>query len=247
MVDHGSRGWYVSARLPMTRLIQHIRARLISGVLVLVPLAVTLKVLQILFRLVLGYVWPIARILPRDWLPEYVAGLVAFVILLGFLYVIGTLTRMMLGRRLMKWGESLLVRIPLVNSVYTWTKNLVDLLVRKEPRAFGQVVLVDFPYPGCHAIGFVGGVGTSEDGRRVVRVFLPTTPNPTSGYLLLLDEQKVKPLPISVEEALRLVVSGGILGPKQWDAAPSSPPQVHSSTGSGEVPPRSDEPAPSAS
>ncbi len=231
----------------MTRLIQHIRARLISGVLVLVPLAVTLKVLQILFRLVLGYVQPIARILPRDWLPEYVAGLVAFVILLAFLYVIGTLTRMMLGRRLMKWGESLLVRIPLVNSVYTWTKNLVDLLARREQRAFGQVVLVDFPYPGCHAIGFVGGTGTSEDGRRIIRVFLPTTPNPTSGYLLLLDEGKVKPLAMSVEEALRMVVSGGILGPKQWDAPPSSTRQDYTTTGSDEAAPRADQLAPPVS
>ncbi|MBM4155528.1 MAG: DUF502 domain-containing protein [Lentisphaerae bacterium] len=209
---------------------RHVRARLVSGVLLLVPLAVSFWVLRILFRLILGYVRPVAALMSRIPVPEYVVGLLAVLTLLLLIYAAGTLTRLVLGRRLVAWGESLLVKIPIVKTVYSSTKSVVDMLSNKNRNAFKSVVLIDFPRPGCKAIGFLGGEGTGADGRRWCRVFLPTTPNPTSGFLLLLNETEVTRTQITIEEGIRMVVSGGVLVPEEFErlevaaASASAPP-----------------------
>ncbi len=179
----------------------------------LVPLAVTFVVLRFLFRVAVGYVRPIARIVPQGRLPEHTVGAIAVLVLLAFLYLVGLLTGLVIGRRLLALGEAILGRIPIVKSVYSWTKSLVEMLSSRDRHAFTSVVLVDFPRRGSRALGFVGGVGVEADGRRIYRVFLPTSPNPTSGYLLLLDEDQVTPTRITVEEGIRMVVSGGVLAP----------------------------------
>ncbi len=221
----------------IARMFRHLRARVISGVLVLTPLAVTFVVLRFFYRLFVGYVRPIARLMPRQGLPEYAVNGLAVVALLAFLYGVGALMRMMVGRRLVGWGEAVLNRIPVVKSVYSWTKSLIELLASRDRTAFKSVVLVDFPRPGCRALGFVGGEGRTFDGRRQVRVFLPTSPNPTSGYLLLVDESEVTRLDMTIEEGVRMVVSGGVLVPPLFDGGDSPPPatedQGHGSIGTG--------------
>jgi uncharacterized membrane protein len=198
-------------------IVRHIRARLVSGVLLLVPLAVSFWVLRLLFRLILGYVRPLAAVMSRIPVPEYVVGLLAVLALLLLVYAAGTLTRLVLGRRLVAWGESLLVRIPIVKTVYSATKSLVDMLSSKNRNAFKSVVLIDFPRLGCKTIGFLGGEGTGADGKRWCRVFLPTSPNPTSGYLLILEDSEVTRTQITVEEGIRMVVSGGVLAPEEFE------------------------------
>lgn len=200
-----------------SRIARHVRARIVSGILLLVPLAASFWVLRILFRLILGYVRPVASLMSRIPVPEYVVGMLAVLTLLLLIYAAGTLTRLVLGRRLVAWGESLLVRIPVVKTVYSATKSLVDMLSNKNRNAFKSVVLIDFPRPGCKAIGFLGGEGTGADGRRWCRVFLPTTPNPTSGYLLLLEDADVTRTQITIEEGIRMVVSGGVLAPEEFE------------------------------
>lgn len=202
----------------IANLFRHIRGQVVSGVLVLLPLAATYFVLRLIYRVFVGYVRPIVRVMPQGRLPEYAIGAIAVLGLLLFLYLIGVLTRLVVGRRLVAFGEALLTRIPVVKTVYTWTKSLIEMLSRRDRNAFKSVVLIDFPRPGCRAVGFVGGEGITFDGRRQVRVFLPTSPNPTSGYLLLLDEAEVTRLNISVEEGIRMVVSGGVLVPPLFDA-----------------------------
>ncbi len=222
----------------IAHVLRHVRTRIVSGTLMLVPLAVTFVVLRFLFRLSVGYVRPIVRLMPHGKLPEYVVGAIAVLALLLFLYLVGLLTGLVIGRRLLSLGESLLARIPIVKSVYSWTKSLVEMLSSRNRSAFNSVVLVDFPRPGCRALGFVSGVSIGADGRRQYRVFLPTSPNPTSGYLLLLDEREVIPAPLSVEEAIRLIVSGGVLAPEALSGAGNPP---HSPAPSAPTP---DEPAP---
>jgi len=222
----------------IAHVLRHVRTRIVSGTLMLVPLAVTFVVLRFLFRLSVGYVRPIVRLMPHGKLPEYVVGAIAVLALLLFLYLVGLLTGLVIGRRLLSLGESLLARIPIVKSVYSWTKSLVEMLSSRNRSAFNSVVLVDFPRPGCRALGFVSGVSIGADGRRQYSVFLPTSPNPTSGYLLLLDEREVIPAPLSVEEAIRLIVSGGVLAPEALSGAGNPP---HSPAPSAPTP---DEPAP---
>ncbi|MCX7819243.1 MAG: DUF502 domain-containing protein [Kiritimatiellae bacterium] len=209
----------------MTRVFRHIRARIVSGILLLVPLAVTFLVLRFLFRFLLGYLRPIVALMPHGWLPEYAVGALAVFALLLFLYLVGLLTGWVVGRRLLAFGESLLGRIPVVKSVYSWTKNLVEMLSSRDRHAFNSVVLVNFPRPGCQALGFVSGIGRRADGRRQYRVFLPTTPNPTSGYLLLVDEDQLSETTLSVEEGIRMVISGGVLAPESLPVGP--PPSSH--------------------
>lgn len=207
----------------ITPLFRHVRSRIISGILMLVPLAVTFVVLRFLFRLAVNYIRPIVRILPQGHLPEYVVGILAVFVLLAFLYLVGLLTGLVVGRRLLNFGESLLTRIPLVKPIYSWTKNLVQMLSSRERHAFSSVVLIDFPRPGCRALGFVGGVSVGSNGRRQYRVFLPTSPNPTSGYLLLLDEEEIILTSLTVEEGIQMVVSGGVLAPDALFGTPQEP------------------------
>ncbi len=213
----------------IAKVLRHVRSRIVSGILMLVPLAVTFVVLRFLFRVAVAYVRPIARLVPAGRLPEYAVGAIAVLVLLAFLYLVGLLTGLVIGRRLLALGEAILGRIPIVKSVYSWTKNLVEMLSSRDRHAFNSVVLVDFPRPGCRALGFVGGVGVEADGRRVYRVFLPTSPNPTSGYLLLLDEDQVTHTQITVEEGVRMVVSGGVLAPDALDGRAPSPPDLPAS------------------
>lgn len=188
-----------------------------SGILLLVPLAVTVFILQLLYGFIVRYVRPVGTILSRIPIPEVVVGILAVLALLLTLYLLGALTRMMLGRKLLTLGESMLTRIPIVRTVYTSTKSLVDMLSAKNRNAFKSVVLVEFPRPGFRAVGFVGGEGVTSDGVRQVRVFLPTAPNPTSGFLLLVDESMVIRTKMTVEEGLRLVISGGVLVPAGYE------------------------------
>ncbi len=201
----------------VARFVRHVRARIVSGILLLVPLAVSFWVLRILFRLILGYVRPVASIMSPMPVPKRVVDILAVLGLLLILYTAGLLTRLMLGRRLLAWGESLLARIPIVKTVYSATKSVVDLLSSKNRTAFKSVVLIDFPRPGVKVIGFLGGEGIGKDGKHWCRVFLPTTPNPTSGYLLLMNGAEVTRTDITVEEGLRMVVSGGVLAPAEFD------------------------------
>lgn len=200
-------------------MVRHVRSRLVSGILLFVPLAVSFWFLRILFHLILGYVRPMASVISRIRVPEYVVGLLAVLALLLILYAAGTLTRLVLGRRIVAWGESLLVKIPIVKTVYSSTKSVVDMLSNKNRNAFKSVVLIDFPRQGVKAIGFLGGEGMGSDGRHWCRIFLPTTPNPTSGYLLLMDASEVTRTRITIEEGIRMVVSGGVLAPPEFDVS----------------------------
>jgi len=143
--------------------------------------------------------------------------------------MVGALTRNMVGRRLVGLGERVLLRIPIVKNVYGASKQFLDAFTVPGKSAFRQVVLVQFPREGVYAIGFVASLaapGWNGNGEPTVNVFVPTAPNPTSGYVLLVPQRELVPLPITVEEGLKLVVSGGIIVPAAMERGPSRVPQV---------------------
>jgi len=194
----------------------HLKTRMISGMLVLGPLVITLFILKLIFAALTAFVLPVLR--PwLDWLPEFVLVFIAIVAALLMIYLVGMFTTHFLGRRFIKMGENLMLKLPIVKSVYSASKQVMDTFSNSTKAAFTATVLVSFPHPGARALGFVTGTILDPDGRKLYRIFVATTPNPTSGFLILLPEEDVTFTDISVEDGIKMIVSGGMLAPKQYE------------------------------
>lgn len=189
-----------------------LRRYFIAGLLVFLPLAVTYTVLAWLFALLDNF---LGRVVTA-WLGYKVPGLgLAATILVVF--VMGAVVTNVLGRRLVGAFEAVLMRIPLARSIYSATKQVSDSIFNKRRGAFQRAVLVEWPRKGLYSVGFVTGESTGETQiktpPRVFNVFIVTTPNPTTGFLILVPEEEIIPLDMSVEDALKLVISGGLVSP----------------------------------
>lgn len=210
----------MSAETPVRRFWRHIYSRMLTGVVFVVPVILTIWVLQIIYGLLDG---PLRLLLNLVWRPvfgwELPSG-VGLVLTLLLLYGSGVLAANVFGRRFLEFGESLLQRMPLVNSVYNAARQVVRTLSRSEQPAFQRVVLVEFPSKGLWTVAFQVGTIHMGQGRQLVKVYVPTTPNPTSGFLQLLPQENVHPTDISVEDAMKMVVSGGILAPEKINLRP---------------------------
>jgi len=127
------------------------------------------------------------------------------------------LTANFIGGQIVKWWEELLNRVPVVRGIYSTLKSMTDILSFKEKDRFNRVVLIQFPKNGHYCFAFVTGVTRGEiqdiSPDPLLNVYVPTSPNPTSGYFLLVPEKEVMPVEISVEEAMKLIVSGGLYSP----------------------------------
>jgi len=204
---------------------------LVTGILVLVPGVVSLMVLVGLVRWVARNVK--FGILPDSvspgfaHLPELVIQLLnralqfadfglSLLIVLAVILVVGAVAHNYLGRRLIKWGEAWITRVPLLGMVYKALQQLVEAVFSRESK-FNRVVLLQYPRPGIWSLGFVSRDSSEffnrETGRKMWNVFLPTTPNPTSGYLILVPKSECQELDMSIEEAFNLIISGGIIDP----------------------------------
>ena len=200
-----------------------LRGYFIAGILVTAPVGITFYLAYIFLTFIDNQVTPLIpeRYNPNFYLPFGIPGL-GLIVLIVVLTVIGWLTAGIVGRFVVSLGERIVHRMPVVRSVYGATKQIIETVVAQQSEAFRQVVLFEYPRRGCWAVGFVTGrtVGevqnvTADD---VVNVFLPTTPNPTSGYLLFVPRSELVVLGMSVEEGIKMVVSGGIVTPP--DARP---------------------------
>ncbi len=192
---------------------------LITGLLIWVPLAITLWVLD----LIVTAMDRSLLLLPAEWRPDYLLGIhiPGFGVILSVAIVLatGVLGHNIIGRRLVIWWEELLGRIPIVRSIYSSVKQVSDTMFSSSGHSFRKAVLVEFPQRGQWTIGLV--VGTP--GARVTRhlrgdmmtVFVPTAPNPTSGYTIIVNPAEVKELDISVDEALKFIISLGVVAPNE--------------------------------
>jgi uncharacterized membrane protein len=206
------------------RLWRNIRSRTLAGILFVVPLGVTIWILELLFRFVGGllFINKLAEnLIGRDspWVP-WVALAIGFLATLILIYLIGVLATNMVGRRLLHLGESLILRLPLVKSIYGSAKQVIQTVSVPEGAQFKSVVLIQFPSPGMWALGFNTGTMQDQQGQIYVKVYVPTTPNPTSGFLELLPAEDVKQTNITVEDALKMMISGGILSPEKFEVLP---------------------------
>jgi uncharacterized membrane protein len=202
----------------------HLQRYLITGLLTLLPLWLTWVVFDFLFRLLSGVSAPwvsalatwLTRQFPaaRGWMDEpWLQSLFALLATLLVVYLVGLLATRVFGQRLLGAVDSLIARIPLAQTIYGGAKKLLDL-VQTRPDGAQRVVLIDFPHPGMKAVGLVTRVfRNAADGREYAAVYVPTTPNPTSGYLELVPVEALTPTDWSMDQAMAFIISGGAIAP----------------------------------
>jgi uncharacterized membrane protein len=201
------------------------RRRLFAGIVVIVPVGITVMVLRFLYDLTAGRLTPITKILIEP-LPDYIVPIGSILFLVFVTYVIGLAASVVIGRKVIGLAEMLLDRIPVVKTVYGASKQAVQVLSDQDATTnYESAVIVDFPRSGMKALAFVTGkVQIAVTGENTVidhySVFIPTTPNPTSGYLEFVPVTAVQPSGLSVEDAIKSVMSGGLIIPDGFGPAP---------------------------
>jgi uncharacterized membrane protein len=190
------------------------RKYFITGMLVLVPLAVTVWVLSA----VIGTLDKSLVLVPMQWRPQtYIPGLGAL-ITLAIVFLTGVLTNNLVGKWVLRFWERLLHRIPVVNSIYGSVKQVSDTLFSSSGNAFRKAVLIPYPHERSYTIAFLTGVPGGDVRNHLVgdyvSVYVPTTPNPTSGFFLMMERSKVVELDMSVDAALKYIVSMGVVAPE---------------------------------
>lgn len=202
------------------------RGVFVTGLFIILPIWVTFWVLQLVVGKIDASLTPLIYQLVRwaglgAWIEHawvnYVAPVLSVVLAVMAIYLVGLIGGNVLGRQIFKALESVLLRVPVVRSIYSTARQFLDTFSRPEGQAFSSVVLVEFPRPGSWALGFLTGDTQGEVNARMqeqlVNVFLPTAPNPTSGYVVFVPKRDVVRLDMTVDDALKMIVSGGVLTP----------------------------------
>ncbi|MBU9615597.1 DUF502 domain-containing protein [Burkholderia multivorans] len=189
----------------------------LTGLLVLVPLAITLWVLG----LIIGTMDQTLLLLPESWQPERMLGFhlpgIGAVLTLAFVFVVGLATQNFIGQKLVTWWNAVVRHIPVVGPIYTSVKQVSDTLLSSSGNAFRKALLIEYPRRGSYTIAFLtgtpGGDVVNHLTEEHVSVYVPTTPNPTSGFFLMLPKSEVIELDMSVDAALKYIVSMGVVAP----------------------------------
>lgn len=195
-----------------------LRAYFLAGIVITAPISITFYLAWLFITFVDSRVTPLipAAYNPATHLPFALPGL-GLVIIIVALTLIGALTAGFVGRLVMRFYDRVLGRMPVLRSIYSATKQIIETVVAHQSTAFREAVLVEYPRRGAWTIAFVTGVTTGEVHQRLpgemVNIFVPTTPNPTSGFLLFVPRSDLVILDMTVEEALKMVISGGIVTP----------------------------------
>ncbi|MBI1289797.1 DUF502 domain-containing protein [bacterium] len=225
---------------------ERLRTLFLAGVLVIVPMVVAVYAVLLLMRITESIFGPaieetfqLALQIPRDqppppWMPVF-SALASFVMAISVILAVGWASTFLLVRRLIGIGESLIARVPLLKFFYNVPKEVLHTFALQQKASFKRVVFFEYPRKGIWALGFATGeVRLAPTGVPLVAVFVPTTPNPTSGFLLYFKPEELLDTNLPLEEGARLIISGGILSPDSiytqsfcgLDREPSFPPNV---------------------
>lgn len=186
-----------------------IRNKFITGILTLLPIYIT----YLLLRFIIGIApnIPYLRTIPFFINNEILADIIEFLGALVVIFFIGFVVSNVVGKRLFALFESFMERVPLINTIYTSTRQIMKTLTMPGKGNFKQVVLIEYPRKGIWTLAFVTAYSKSESGEQYVHVFLPTTPNPTSGFMLFIKEKDIQSSGLSIEEGLKTIISGGMI------------------------------------
>lgn len=206
-----------------------LRSSFLTGIVVIAPIGLTIWFIWSLMGFVDGVVLPLVpdRFNPGEYIGINLRG-IGVIIFLIFTVVVGWIAKGLIGRSLIRFGESLVHRMPVVRSIYSGVKQIAETVFAQSDRSFEKACLIEYPRKGIWAIGFISTEAKGEIAEKPVNtsgpllsIFLPTTPNPTSGFLLYVPQQDVILLDMGVEDAAKLIISAGLVYPNPKD--PSRP------------------------
>ena len=196
-----------------------LKAVFLTGLAIIIPIGITVYILFFL----IGIMDRLLDVIPRPfhpdtWIGFHIPGL-GVIVTVGVILLCGLLTRSYFGKRVVRYGEGLVEKIPFVGGIYQATKKISDSFFSDREKSFKRVVMIEFPRSGVYTVAFVTGFPITEIAEKTrchcLNVFVPTTPNPTSGYFLMVPEDEVIDLDLTVEEAFTLIISGGIVAPQE--------------------------------
>lgn len=187
-----------------------LRNHFFTGFMTTIPFAVTVFLLVWFFVTIDNLLQPVIKLI----LGRPIIG-VGFGITIVLIYVVGVIASNVIGKRLIRYGEAVLPFVPVFRQLYTGIKQMTESFTAPDKTGFMQVVLVEFPRKGMQVIGFVTNEFIQEPDKKILTVFIPTSPNPTSGYLQIVAEDEVRRTDISVENALKMVISAGRVSPQE--------------------------------
>lgn len=194
----------------MKKLLTHIKNYLLAGVVVVVPLAITIIVLKGIFFYLDDFIRPYLE----PWLGFWAVGMGLLITIL-IIFVIGLLTNNIVAKRMVGYGEKILLKIPIAKLIYSAVKQLLETFSASDKQYFQRVVVVEYPSKDIWSIGFVHGeIVLPGETEKKINILILTSINPASGYFIMTPESKTIPLDISVEEGLKWVISGGIIKPE---------------------------------
>jgi uncharacterized membrane protein len=188
---------------------RRIRAQFMTGLLVVVPISASILILIWVFTSIDSILQPIVKIIAGHEIPG-----VGFGVTVVLIYIAGVVARNFIGKKLMTYGNSILMRVPVLRGLYTGIRQIVRSVTVPDKSGFMQVVLVEFPRKEMWTVGFVTKEITTESGEKFVNVLIPTSPTPWSGYFQILRERDIIRTQVSVEEAVKMIVSGGMTTPQ---------------------------------
>ncbi len=224
-----------------------VRNKLFAGLAFAVPLVATFWILSVVFLFLQGISTPLVRLIAsglnyltglRDspdrfteetfvlHLGSFQINIVGLLILISFLIFLGGFATNVIGKRILSWFDKILLRIPFAGFIYKSLKQIIDAFHSiGGPNSFKRVAFIEYPAPGCRLLGFVTGQFFEKDsGKNVTSIFVPTAPNPMSGFVIIVDDDRVIDSSISLEDATKLIFSGGLVAPGSTPAPSQSKP-----------------------
>jgi uncharacterized membrane protein len=203
-----------------------VRKRMLTGLLLILPVYVTFFVVKFLFGFVGGTLAPVIKkvlqfygvALPKSSLDEFIITFFGLILTFIALYFIGIFAANFVGKAIISYFENLLTKTPIIRTIYSSVKQIIHAVSLPGKQAFKRVVLVDFPKEGTKSIGFVTSDTQYNKEQKYITVFIPTTPNPTTGFLIFVTEDTVTDTTLTVEEAFKTLFSGGVLTPRDITA-----------------------------
>jgi uncharacterized membrane protein len=200
----------------------NIKQKLLAGILLFLPFGVALLVMRWLFGSLKSILQPIIKgfltgidkiaffnVIPDTFINIAVVIASIFILIFSF-YLIGSLGQFLIGRRLIAIGETILMQIPLISTIYSATKQVIQSFSH-DKAAFKSVVVVQFPRAGFYALAFLTGYINDSQGKKYCKVFIPTTPNPTTGFFEIIPVEEVRETAMTIEDGFKTIISGGIL------------------------------------
>jgi uncharacterized membrane protein len=193
----------------MSPIIQNLKSKIFAGIAALFPIYLTYIVLKFLFVTLEKISAPMLKKIEFE-----IPGL-GILLTLILIYLLGLVVTNFLGRKIFNLGERILTKVPIVNTIYTTLKQITDTFTKGTAETFEGAIYIQYPREGLWTMAFISGESTSEEGVPYYHLFVPTTPNPTSGFFLMIPQADTIPTGMSVEEGLKTIISGGMLAPEE--------------------------------